>query len=473
MLQNLKPVLIVARREVRDQFRDWRIIFPIIALTLLFPALMNFTARQAVQFVENYGAPEIGERLIPFLLMIVGFFPITVSLVIALDSFVGEKERKSIEPLLASPLEDRQLYLGKLLAALVPPLLAAYFGISVYLIGVYWQVGWKPTPILLTQIISLTTVQALVMVSAAVVISTQTTSVRAANLLSSFIIIPMVFLIQGESIIMFWARYPILWWVIAGLLVVSILLVRTGVVHFRREELLGRELDSINFKRFGTLFIKTFVGGKHNLLDWYRDVLVFVRRELSLPMLIVGVLLLVGLYIGSIVAKSFPLPPEIIEWERLGQGFVEGLDVIRLFSVVGAGQVWLHNLRALLIATVLGMFTFGVLGLLVIMLPMILLGYFMANFAAAGLSPFTFALAFIIPHGILEIPALIIAGAALLNLGAILASPAYDQTISESFIKGLGNWARVVVALVAPLFIGAALLEVYLTPRIAMLLLGG
>lgn len=473
MLQNLKPVLIVARREVRDQFRDWRIIFPIIGLTLLFPILMNFTARQAVRFVENYGAPEIGDRLIPFLLMIVGFFPITVSLVIALDSFVGEKERKSIEPLLASPLEDRQLYLGKLFAALVPPLLAAYLGISVYLIGVYWQVGWAPSPILLTQIVSLTTVQAIVMVSAAVVISTQTTSVRAANLLSSFIIIPMVLLIQGESIIMFWAQYPILWWVIAGLLVVSVLLIRTGVVHFHREELLGRELDSINFKWFGTLFIRAFIGGKHNFLDWYRDVFAYVRQELSLPMFIVGLLLLVGLDIGYVVAGSFPLPPEIIEWESLGQGFVEGLDIIRLFSVVGAGQVLLHNLRALLIGMVLGVFTFGVLGMLVFMLPMILIGYFMANFAAAGLSPFTFALAFIFPHGILEIPALIIAGAALLNLGAILVSPAYDQTIGEAFSKGLGNWARVVVALVVPLFIGAAFLEVYLTPRVAMLLLGG
>ncbi len=473
MLQNLKPVLIVSRREIRDQFRDWRIIFPIIGLTLLFPVLMNFTARQAVRFVENYGAPEIGDRLIPFLLMIVGFFPITVSLVIALDSFVGEKERKSIEPLLASPLEDRQLYLGKLLAALVPPLLAAYLGISVYLIGVYWQVGWAPTPILLTQIISLTTVQALVMVSAAVVISTQTTSVRAANLLSSFIIIPMVFLIQGESIIMFWARYPILWWVIAGLLVVSVLLVRTGVVHFRREELLGRELDSINIKRFATVFIRTFIGGKQHFLDWYQDVFAYVRRELPLPMFIVGLLLIVGLYIGSIIAELFPLPSDIIEWGSLGQGFVEGLDVIRLFSVVGASQVWLHNLRALFIGMLLGIFTFGVLGMLVMMLPMILLGYFMANFAAAGLSPFTFALAFIIPHGILEIPALIIAGAAILRLGAILASPAYDQTISEAFSKGLGNWARVVVALVIPLFLGAAFLEVYLTPRVAVLLLGG
>ena len=87
--------------------------------------------------MERYGAPLVGERLIPFLLMIVGFFPISVSLVIALESFVGEKERHSIEPLLGSPLSDWQLYLGKLLAALMPPLLMAYLGIIVYLIGVY------------------------------------------------------------------------------------------------------------------------------------------------------------------------------------------------------------------------------------------------------------------------------------------------------------------------------------------------
>ncbi len=69
---SLRPALIVTRREVRDQFRDWRIIFPVIALTLFFPGLMNFTAQQAVQFVERYGAPVVADRLIPFLLMIVG-----------------------------------------------------------------------------------------------------------------------------------------------------------------------------------------------------------------------------------------------------------------------------------------------------------------------------------------------------------------------------------------------------------------
>ena len=65
---------LVARREIRDQGRDWRILAPIAMLTLFFPVLMNFTARAAVDFVNRYGAPIIAERLIPFLLMVVGFF---------------------------------------------------------------------------------------------------------------------------------------------------------------------------------------------------------------------------------------------------------------------------------------------------------------------------------------------------------------------------------------------------------------
>jgi hypothetical protein len=53
--------LIITRREVRDQFRDWRIIFPIIILTLFFPGLMNFTAERLVSFVERYGAGIVSD----------------------------------------------------------------------------------------------------------------------------------------------------------------------------------------------------------------------------------------------------------------------------------------------------------------------------------------------------------------------------------------------------------------------------
>jgi uncharacterized membrane protein SpoIIM required for sporulation/ABC-type transport system involved in multi-copper enzyme maturation permease subunit len=471
-MMEIRPVFIITRREVRDQFRDWRILFPIILLTFLFPALMNFTARQVVTFVERYGAPVVGDRLIPFLLMVVGFFPISISLVIALESFVGEKERRSIEPLLSSPLDDWQLYLGKLLAAMVPPLLASYLGITVYLLGVYNQVGWKPEPGLLVQILLITTVQALVMVSGAVVISSQTTSVRAANLLASFIIIPMALLIQGESVVMFWARYHVLWWTILGLFVIAGLLIRTGVAHFSREELLGRELDTLNMRWASRVFKGSFSGGTHSPLKWYKSVFQLTRREMLLPAVCMALALLIGLFLGFSQGKVFALPPELLDWESLDQGFIEGFESLRFVAIGGVVRIWLHNLRAILLASILGLFSFGVLGILVLMLPLMLVGYFMANFAAAGLSPGLFLTAFVLPHGILEIPAMILAGAAILRLGASFATPAQGQTIGESIVQATAKWAKIIVGLVLPILLGAAVLEVYLTPRLAVLLFG-
>ena len=84
----------------------------------------------SIAFVERYGGELIIERLYPFLMLVVGFFPSTFSLVIGLETFVGEKERRSLEPLLTTPLTDFQLYLGKLLASTAPPVLASYLGQS-------------------------------------------------------------------------------------------------------------------------------------------------------------------------------------------------------------------------------------------------------------------------------------------------------------------------------------------------------
>src|SRR5512136_1943896 len=240
---------VLLRRELIDTLRDWRIVVPIVSLTLFFPFLMNLTAGLASDWVAKYGgASIIGERIIPFLLMVVGFFPLSFSLVIALEVFVGEKERKSLEPLLASPLSNGQLYFGKTLASMLPPLVASYLGMAVYLIGLKVLRNWAPPLELLVLVVLLTTAKALVMVSGAVVISSQTTSVRAANLLASFIIIPMALLIQGESLIMFWARYDVLWWIVAALIVVNVLLVRMGLRIFNREEILAKEMDEINLK---------------------------------------------------------------------------------------------------------------------------------------------------------------------------------------------------------------------------------
>jgi uncharacterized membrane protein SpoIIM required for sporulation len=107
------------------------------------------------------------------------------------------------------------------------------------------------------------------------------------------------------------------------------------------------------------------------------------------------------------------------------------------------------------------------------MLPFILIGYFMASVAGIGLHPLTFLVALVLPHGLLEIPAIILAGAAVLRLGATLAAPASGRTIGETWLLSLSDWTKIMVGLVLPLLLGAAAIEIYITPRLAVLILGG
>jgi uncharacterized membrane protein SpoIIM required for sporulation/ABC-type transport system involved in multi-copper enzyme maturation permease subunit len=466
--QTLSGALIITRREVRDQLRDWRIIAPVIVLTLFFPLLMNFTAGQAVSFVAQYGADIVGERLIPFLLMIVGFFPISVSLVIALESFVGEKERHSLEPLLSSPLSDTQLYVGKTLAAMIPPLFAAYLGIVVYLAGLALTIQWHPDVILLIQILLLTTIQALVMVAGAVVISSQTTSVRAANLLASFIIIPMAMLVQGESLIMFWAQYTVLWWVILGLVLITLVLIRMGVRLFNREELLGRDIDEVNLKAGWRTFTSAFKGAGQGagLPGWYRQSVAPTVRRLGWPIALVAAALVLAVLLGFRYAAIYRLPLVAGSLGGVEANFNTNLAQLGFVSAGGAAWVFFTNLRALVIATLLGIFSFGVLGVVLLMVPLALTGFFAGQVALIGLSPLQFFVAFILPHGIFEITAAVLEGAAILRLGASVISPPGGKTLGEGWLMALADWAKISLALVVPLLLVAALIEVFVTPLV-------
>ncbi len=470
---SLAGAWVIARREIRDQLRDWRILTPIIILTLFFPLLMNFTAQQAVDFVARYGASVIGDRLIPFLLMVVGFFPISISLVIALESFAGERERLSLEPLLATPLSDLELYFGKMLASVVPPLSAAYMGILVYLLGLFLRLNWKPEPVLLVQILALTTVQAVVMVSGAVVISSQTTSVRAANLLASFIIVPVAELIIAESVIMFWGRYNVLWWMVLALILIALVLMRMGLLLFNREELLGRELDVLDLRSIFTRFGSAFRGGATSLGGWYRDLFRTSLSRLRVPVLITAVALTCGYLIGYSYSNQFQLPPEIMQFDNFDADWADFIRTFGMLSAQGWVRILLTNIRALLAASLLGMFTFGVLSLILLMVPVGLVGYFAGNLALAGVSVQRYMLALVLPHGVIEIPAAVLAGAGILQLGMAAISLPRGSSLGQGWIQAFAEWARIGIGLVLPLLILAAALEVFVTPRVALALLLG
>lgn len=482
----LSNALIITRREVRDSFRDWRIIGPIIVLTFLFPGLAQFVAGQFAAFVEGYGAAVIGTRTVPFLLMIVGFFPISISLVIALETFVGEKERRSLEPLLSTPLTNTELYIGKTLAAMLPPLLSSYGGMTVYLISlIFGELAWRPHAMLIVQIVLLTTVQALAMVTGAVVVSSQTTSTRAANLLASFIIIPMTILIQAESAIMFLAPdaespdgIGALWAIIAGIMIVVVLLLRVGNSLFNREELLGRTLDKLNLK--GTAR-KIWSSARaidergtpaRNLVDWYRRGIPFSVRRLGLAIPVtIGVFVIAfigGYLIGQMPQWQLHLPEHLPL--NLLAGQIDGYTGLFLGSNPVLAIAW-QNGRILLGATLLAMFTFGAGALILTPAVYVVLGYILSQVVLAGYNP-TFMIPAILTHGIVEIPVIVLATAVALHLGAVITRPPRGVTVGQAWTMALGDVVRIGLGLIVPGLLIAAVIEAFITPQVVQLALG-
>jgi uncharacterized membrane protein SpoIIM required for sporulation/ABC-type transport system involved in multi-copper enzyme maturation permease subunit len=472
VLSSFQPAWIVTRREIKDQIRDWRIAGPMLLLAVLFPLVMEFTAGQLISLAGRYGVTLQKDQLIPFLLMIVGFFPVTISLVIALESFVGEKERHSIEALLSSPLSDKHLYLGKLMAAIIPPLLVSFLGMAIYLVAIYRQGGWLPDRITLVQILALTTLNGLIMVCGAVVISTQTTSMKGANLLAAFVIIPMALLLQGQSMVLVWSNKMILWWTILGEAVIALLLIRMGIAHFNREDLLGREFDLLDLRWIWRTYWEAFLGQARSPIDWIRTELKETFRRLALPTFVMAGVILVSILVGALLSSRYALPIEAFNRGALEQGTIQGLDSVRFFESDTVSVVWFHNVRTILLATLMGSFSFGSLAVVILLIPFILIGFFTAMMSGVGLSPWMFFTAFVLPHGVLEIPAIILAGAAILHLGASLAAPAQGRGIGAAWLEAFADWTRVMLGLVIPLLLGAAFLEVLVTPAIARLIFG-
>ncbi len=499
---------LVAKRELIDQMRDWRILLPMIILTLFFPYLMNAAARYTINYVNQFGADLIAERLLPFLILVVGFFPVTVSLVVALEAFVGEKERGTIEPLLSSPLEDWHLYIGKLLAGTIVPLTVSYIGISIYMFGLWWQgIKW-PAWNFIIQTLALTVAQTVLMVSAAIVISTQSTSVRAANLLASFIVIPVALLIQGESALMFWGTNDVLWWAVIGVSIMSALLIRLGLAHFKRENLLGREIDMLNLAWVWGTFRRAFTGSDEpaalshylrsvwkrsrgeaaepyslsaalwldlgSILRWYRVEVLGALREMRTAIWLtfgmgVLVLALAYWYVDASLPATTALPEETVK---------DAMRAVRAvlideggFGYSSATLFW-HNVRAELLMMAAGIFSFGVLGLLLFLGNFSLVGGVLAVTKLVGLSPLMVFMAGILPHGILELPSVILAAASVLYMGVRLVTPLEGKSIGETMIFTLADVLKVFLAVCVPLLLLAGLIEANLTPRILEAALG-
>jgi len=99
--------------------------------------LESFMARMPAGLQRELAGYNEVQRVV--VLMLVYFFapmylivPLMVASVIAADSFAGEKERKTLEALLYTPLSQSELLLGKMLSAWLPALAVGWVGFVLY-----------------------------------------------------------------------------------------------------------------------------------------------------------------------------------------------------------------------------------------------------------------------------------------------------------------------------------------------------
>ena len=275
---------------------------------------------------------------------------------------------------------------------------------------------------------------------------------------------------QGEAVMLFWGNEQVLWLAVAGVMIISLLLIRVGIAHFQREYLLGREIDTINLGWIWRTFWKNFIGGAHSFGDWYAGVLGSAMRRIApaifATVLIAGISLWMGYdWIIDNVSKMVALAsPEDIQ--KIADRASEMPDLSGLQGKINAPFLFLNNTRAVTLIFFAGLFSFSVLGVILYMVNIGLIGGVFALLQLLGIQPWPIFLAGVLPHGIFELPALIIGSAVVLYMGVAIVTPQTGNSMGEVILELLADWMKIFLGLVVPLLAVAAVIEAYITPAL-------
>lgn len=171
--------------------------------------------------------------------------PITGAMALAAHSVVGEKQARTLEPLLATPITTIELLVAKVIGALVPTLAITLAGVTIYALGIALMAEPGVARAMATSRSFLLTfldapAAALVSLQAAIVISSRVNDPRTAQQFGVLIVIPLTGVLVAEFTGAVWMTAPMLGLVGAGLLGVWLALVAISAALFERESILTR-----------------------------------------------------------------------------------------------------------------------------------------------------------------------------------------------------------------------------------------
>jgi len=265
-----RAIRAIVTKDVRVAFSSKAVLVPFIVVPVMFavglPLLVALGApsaanegsdlvRQLSTFsptllasVEGLTDPQkvvvlgLVYLLAPLLLVI----PLMFASVLAADSFAGEKERKTLEALIYSPVSDRDLLLAKMLSAWLPAVtlgLGAFLAYCLTANLAAWPVMGRvfmPNWMWVALGLWVMPAAAAVGLGATVLVSARVSTFQEAYQLGGVVVLPVVALVIGQAV---GVIYLSVWLVLvlgAVLWLAAAVLLRSGARRFRREEMIAR-----------------------------------------------------------------------------------------------------------------------------------------------------------------------------------------------------------------------------------------
>ena len=228
----LQCVELVFRKDWLEMRRSWQVLFPLVVVPILFAIMLPMIAvtptlplpaqvssaglvnmmKAFPSNLRNEIAEMDGQQAIIYVLSLYLFapvfliIPIMASSVIASDSFAGEKERRTIEALLATPLSDSEMLLGKMLVSFAPATIITAASFLIYstvvdclTINIFNGRLLLPNPTWLLLIFGLAPALAFADIGLTVIISARVKGVKEAQQISALLLIPLVAAVLGQA----------------------------------------------------------------------------------------------------------------------------------------------------------------------------------------------------------------------------------------------------------------------------------
>jgi ABC-2 type transport system permease protein len=201
---------VILRKELLELRRSPVLLLSMISLpatvvavpVALFAWLVHAAPEQALAFIQEiYGARSSG-WVVPGLAAVLArnwlpmflVLPIFLPILLAAQSIGGERERRTLEPLLAAPVSVTSIIVGKSLAALLPALAITWVSAALFCLGVDAVAGQMllPDASWLFGTFVLSPLFALVGNATAVVVSSRVLDPRAAQNLAATTVLPLL-----------------------------------------------------------------------------------------------------------------------------------------------------------------------------------------------------------------------------------------------------------------------------------------